>query len=70
MEFQEKVNKLMMRDDLEDDEREFLEQCQLAFDSLDSLSLQEIERLDLLYSKYFIDYEKATKENKHIGDFG
>jgi len=70
MEQKEKLNKLMMRDDLEDEERTFLEECQLAFDSLDSLSFQEIEGLDTLYNKYFIDFEKAEKENKHLGDFG
>ena len=69
MEQKEKLNKLMMRDDLQDEERTFLEECQLAFDTLDSLSFQEIEGLDTLYDKYFIDFKKAEKENKHLGDF-
>jgi len=69
MEHKEKINKLMEVEDLEEEEIKLLEECQLAFDSVDVLSFQEEEQLDKLYSKHFIDYEKAAKENKSLGDY-
>ena len=69
MENKEKANKLMLRDDLEAEEIEFLEKCRTAFNTLDTLSSKEINELEVLYDKYFIDFKKAEKENKHLGDF-
>ena len=69
MEPKDKLNKLMEVEDLEEEEIKLLEECQLAFDSLDMLSFQEEGELDRLYSKHFIDYEKAAKENKSLGDY-
>lgn len=65
----DRINNLMNRDDLKADEMLFLRDCKHNLNYLGHIKMLEEIELNTLYFKYFIDYVKATKENKHLGDF-
>lgn len=69
MKTKEKIENLMKRNDLQFVEMSFLRECKHNFDYWGFLKEGEEEELNVMYSRYFIDFEKSKIENQHLEDF-
>jgi hypothetical protein len=67
METLEKIKKLLTlsEDELNEEDREELKELL----EKDTLWFEDRNHVEEMFKKHFIDFEKAKKENKSLGDF-
>lgn len=65
----EKINRLLSRDDLSEQEREYIKSLKQFMKEYKHLTYNQTRGLYNLYFKYFINTKKAKKENKSLDSF-